>query len=38
VLNEGLPMNKGTDTNSNGDIATYGAIGRLMFVEAKYKF
>lgn len=38
VLNEGLPMNKGTDTNSNGDIATYGAIGRLMFVEAKYSF
>ena len=38
VLNEGLPMNKGTDTNSNGDIATYGAIGRLIFVEAKYKF
>ena len=38
VLNEGLPMNKGTNSNENGDIATYGAIGRLIFVEAKYKF
>ena len=38
VLNEGLPMNKGTDTSSNGDIATYSAIGRLIFVEAKYSF
>ena len=38
VLNEGLPMNKGTDTSSNGDIATYGAVGRLIFVEGKYSF
>ena len=38
VLNEGLPMNKGTDTSSNGDIATYSAIGRLIFIEGKYSF
>lgn len=38
VLNEGLPMNKGTNTDSNGDIATYGAVGRLIFVEGKYSF
>ncbi len=38
VLNEGLPMNKGTDTSSNGDIATYSAVGRLIFIEGKYSF
>ncbi len=38
VLNEGLPMNKGTNTSSNGDIATYGAVGRLIFIEGKYNF
>jgi iron complex outermembrane receptor protein len=38
VLNEGLPMNKGTDTQHNGDTATFSAVGRLIFVEGKYSF
>lgn len=38
VLNEGLPMAKGTFTQSNGDTATYGAVGRFMYMEAKYTF
>jgi iron complex outermembrane receptor protein len=38
VFNESPPMAKGTFTESNADIATYGAIGRLFFIEAKYKF
>jgi iron complex outermembrane receptor protein len=29
---------KGTFSNGNADIATYGAVGRLIFVEARYKF
>ncbi|WP_415909072.1 TonB-dependent receptor domain-containing protein [Oleiharenicola sp. Vm1] len=29
---------KGTFGNGNADIATYGAVGRLIFVEARYKF
>jgi iron complex outermembrane receptor protein len=38
VLNEKPPMAKGTFTQSNTDIATYGAVGRLIFVEGKYSF
>jgi iron complex outermembrane receptor protein len=29
---------KGSFSNGNADIATYGAVGRLIFVEARYKF
>lgn len=38
VFNESPPMAKGTFTESNADTATYGAVGRLFYVEAKYKF
>lgn len=38
VFNETPPMAQGTFTESNADIATYGAIGRLIYIEAKYKF
>lgn len=38
VLNEAPPMAGSTFAESNADIATYGPIGRLFFVEASYKF
>ena len=38
VFNESAPSAKGTFSESNADIATYGAIGRFMFVEAKIRF
>jgi iron complex outermembrane recepter protein len=38
VFNEGLPMAKGTFSNENGDVSTYGAVGRFMYVEAVYRF
>jgi hypothetical protein len=38
VFNEMPPMAKGTFTQANADIATYGAVGRLIYVEAKYRF
>lgn len=38
AFNEKPPMAAGTFTEANADTATYGAIGRLFFVEAKYKF
>lgn len=38
VFNESPPSAKGTFTESNADIATYGAVGRFIFVEAKYAF
>jgi iron complex outermembrane receptor protein len=38
VFNETPPMAKGTFTDSNADIATYGAVGRLIYVEARLKF
>lgn len=38
VFNEGLPMAKGSFSNENGDVSTYGAVGRFMFVEATYRF
>jgi hypothetical protein len=38
VFNEMPPQAKGSFPNGNADLATYGAVGRLMFVEARYKF
>jgi iron complex outermembrane receptor protein len=38
VFNESPPMAKGTFTDANADTATYGAIGRFMYVEGKYRF
>jgi iron complex outermembrane receptor protein len=38
VFNESPPMAQGTFTEANADTATYGALGRVMFIEAKYKF
>jgi len=38
VLNEGMPMAGSTFTESNADISTYNPIGRLMFIEARYRF
>lgn len=38
ALNEGLPMAKGSFSNENGDVSTYGAVGRFMYVEATYRF
>lgn len=38
VFNETPPMAKGTFTQANADIATYGAVGRLIYAEAKYRF
>ncbi|MBA4135953.1 MAG: hypothetical protein C0518_01400 [Opitutus sp.] len=38
VLNEMPPQAKGSFPNGNADLATYGAIGRLIFVEARYRF
>ncbi|MDB6168334.1 MAG: hypothetical protein JWM88_1198, partial [Verrucomicrobia bacterium] len=38
VFNKLAPLDPGTFTDSNADTATYGAIGRLIFIEASYKF
>lgn len=38
VLNEGMPMGGSTFTQSNADISTYNPVGRLMFIEARYRF
>jgi iron complex outermembrane receptor protein len=38
VFNEMPPQAKGTFANGNADIATYGAVGRLLFLEAVYRF
>lgn len=38
VFNKFPPLDKATFTDSNADVATYGGIGRLIFVEASYKF
>jgi len=38
VTNEMPPQAKGSFGNGNADLATYGAIGRLIFIEARYKF
>ncbi len=38
VLNEGIPMAGSTFTQANADTSTYNPIGRLMFIEARYKF
>ncbi|HLP25908.1 MAG TPA: TonB-dependent receptor [Acidobacteriota bacterium] len=38
VNNEMPPQAKGSFPNGNADLATYGAIGRLIYVEARYKF
>jgi iron complex outermembrane recepter protein len=38
VFNEMPPSAKVTFANGNADLATYGAVGRLIYVEAKYKF
>lgn len=38
VFNTQPAVAKGTFSNGNADIATYGAVGRLIFVEARYKF
>jgi iron complex outermembrane recepter protein len=38
AFNEGLPMAKGSFSNENGDVSTYGAVGRFMYIEATYRF
>jgi len=38
VFDEAPPMAKGTFTQSNSDTATYGAVGRLIYMSAKYSF
>lgn len=38
VFNESPPMAQGTFTEANADTATYGAIGRFMYIEGKYRF
>lgn len=38
VLDNQPSVAKGTFSSGNADIATYGAVGRLIFVEARYKF
>jgi iron complex outermembrane receptor protein len=38
VFNEPPSIAKGTFADSNTDSATYGDVGRFMYVEAKYKF
>jgi hypothetical protein len=36
--NESPPFKQGTFTESNAATATYGAIGRLIYPEAIYRF
>ena len=38
VFNKMAPLDPATFTDANADIATYGSIGRLMYVKAKYRF
>lgn len=38
VFNEMPPAAKGTFTESNADIATYGAVGRFYFLETRLTF
>jgi iron complex outermembrane recepter protein len=38
VFNESPPSAKGTFTDANADIATYGAVGRFLFAEARFTF
>lgn len=38
AFNEGVPMAKGSFSNENGDVSTYGAVGRFMYIEATYRF
>ncbi|MBI2518745.1 MAG: TonB-dependent receptor [Opitutae bacterium] len=38
VLNKMPPRGGGTFSEANADIATYSPIGRMVFVEGKYKF
>ena len=38
VLNRQPPLAPSTFTSDNADTATYGAIGRLIFIEARYRF
>jgi iron complex outermembrane recepter protein len=38
VFNESAPSAKGTFTEANADIATYGAVGRFIFIEGKFNF
>jgi iron complex outermembrane receptor protein len=38
VFDESAPSAAGTFTESNADIATYGAVGRLFYVDFKYRF
>ena len=38
VFNKFGPLDPTTFSDSNVDIATYGPVGRLVYVEASYKF
>lgn len=38
VFNESAPSAQGTFSESNADIATYGAVGRFIYMEAKLRF
>jgi iron complex outermembrane receptor protein len=38
ILNEGIPMAGSTFSESNADIATYNPIGRLFYVDVRFKF
>jgi iron complex outermembrane receptor protein len=38
VFNKLAPLDPATFTDANADIATYGAIGRLIYLKAVYKF
>lgn len=38
ILNESLPMAGSTFTESNADIATYNPIGRLIYIDVRFKF
>lgn len=38
VFNESAPSAKGTFSEANADTATYGAVGRFIYMEAKFRF
>jgi iron complex outermembrane receptor protein len=38
VFNKMPPKDSTIFTDSNADIATYGSVGRFIFVDLKYKF
>ncbi|MBI2512117.1 MAG: TonB-dependent receptor [Opitutae bacterium] len=38
VFDESPPSAAGTFTESNADIATYGAVGRMFYLDFKYRF